>query len=77
VKELDDLVSNLKFLTLNNFGEDTNIDLSNLTIIGHGFGASSAILFSSKDQRIKKLITYDPLLLPLKNEIMSHSMSIS
>lgn len=30
--------------------------------MGHGFGATTALNMASKDDRIKKIITYDPWL---------------
>ena len=45
--------------------------MDNLTIMGHGFGATTAITVASKDRRIKKVITFDPWLAPIKDEILS------
>ena len=45
--------------------------MENLTIMGHGFGATTAITAASKDRRIKKVITFDPWLAPIKDEILS------
>ena len=39
--------------------------------MGHGFGATTAIMAASKDNRIKYVVTYDPYLLPLKDEILN------
>lgn len=38
-------------------------------MIGHGLGATTAISTASKDERIKKLMTLDPWLTPIKDEV--------
>jgi pimeloyl-ACP methyl ester carboxylesterase len=43
--------------------------LSKLTIVGHGFGGTTAVTMASKDDRIKKVITFDPWLPPIKDEV--------
>ena len=43
--------------------------MENLTIMGHGFGATTAIHYAAKDERVKKIITLDPWLIPIKEEI--------
>lgn len=50
--------------------------MDKLTIMGHGFGATTAIMVASKDNRIRNVITYDPWIAPLKEEIMSKSIMI-
>jgi pimeloyl-ACP methyl ester carboxylesterase len=45
--------------------------MDNLTVMGHGFGATTVIMAASKDNRIKKVVTYDPWISPLKDEILS------
>ena len=42
-KELDGLVSELTFLTKSALGEHAEIELKDLTVMGHGFGATTAI----------------------------------
>jgi pimeloyl-ACP methyl ester carboxylesterase len=39
--------------------------------MGHGFGATTAISIASKDDRVKKVISLDPWLTPVKDEIKS------
>lgn len=61
-------------LVQNNLSKPENechIDKQKLTIMGHGFGATTAIMAASKDNRIKYVVTYDPYLLPLKDEILN------
>jgi len=65
LKELDGLISELSFLTKEALGSNAEIEPKDLTIMGHGFGASTAIALAAKDQRIKKLITYDAWMKPL------------
>jgi Platelet-activating factor acetylhydrolase, isoform II len=48
--------------------------MDKLTIMGHGFGATTAIVAASKDNRIKKVITMDPYIVPLKEEILSKTI---
>jgi pimeloyl-ACP methyl ester carboxylesterase len=43
--------------------------LDNLTIIGHGLGGTTAVMAASKDKRVRRVITFDPWLTPLKEEI--------
>jgi pimeloyl-ACP methyl ester carboxylesterase len=43
--------------------------MNNLTIAGHGLGSTTAISFAAKDDRIKKVISLDPWLTPIKDEI--------
>jgi pimeloyl-ACP methyl ester carboxylesterase len=51
--------------------------MDKLTIMGHGFGATTAIAFASKDQRVKKVVTFDPWLSPLKEEIVERKITVS
>lgn len=46
--------------------------MDHLTLMGHGFGATTAISMGSKDDRIKKIISYDAWLTPLKEEISTN-----
>lgn len=45
--------------------------MENLTILGHGLGATTAILIGNKDERIKKIVSLDPWLTPIKDEVVS------
>ena len=45
--------------------------------MGHGYGATTAIAFAAKDDRIKKLITFDPWLMPIQEEIMSKTILVT
>lgn len=45
--------------------------------MGHGFGATTAILAASKDQRIKKVISYDAYLMPLADMIKSGELVLA
>lgn len=51
--------------------------MEKLTIMGHGFGATTAVVVASKDKRIKNVITFDPWLAPLKEEIVDRKISVS
>jgi len=51
--------------------------MDKLTIMGHGFGATTAIATASKDNRIKYVVTFDPYLVPLKDEILSKTIMVS
>lgn len=59
LRELDSLISEINFMTQTHLGEDAKLDLEKLTIVGHGFGATTAVAMAAKDTRVKKLITYD------------------
>lgn len=45
--------------------------------MGHGFGATTAIVMGSKDRRIRKLVTLDPWIAPLKEEILDKVIGIN
>jgi pimeloyl-ACP methyl ester carboxylesterase len=77
LRELDGLVSEITFITKEALGERGELDLSNLTIMGHGFGATTALAMAAKDTRIKKLITYDAWMFPLQEEIKTKTLTIS
>jgi hypothetical protein len=53
-----------------------DIDMDKLTVMGHGLGATTAIMAASKDNRIKKVVTYDPWVSPLKEEILSKTIIV-
>ena len=40
--------------------------------MGHGFGATTAINMASKDPRVKKVVSLDPWLVPLSEEIIKN-----
>jgi hypothetical protein len=44
--------------------------------MGHGFGATTAIIMAAKDSRVKKIVTYDPWLTPLREEITNKAIQI-
>ena len=44
--------------------------------MGHGFGATTAIVAASKDNRIKYVVSYDAWISPLKDEILSKTISL-
>jgi pimeloyl-ACP methyl ester carboxylesterase len=46
--------------------------MDHLTVMGHGFGATTSISMASKDPRVKKVISLDPWLIPLKEEILKN-----
>ena len=71
LKEIDSLIEELPFLSKLGLGENTSLDLDQLTLMGHGFGATTAIFAASKDKRIKNVISYDPYLIPLRDEIIA------
>ena len=51
--------------------------MDKLTIMGHGFGATTAVVAASKDKRIKNIITYDPWLQPLNDEIKDQTIIVA
>ena len=65
----------MEALAQSNLG--VNIDMGKLTIMGHGFGGTTAVLMASKDRRVKSLITFDPWLPPLSEEIESRAVSVT
>ena len=68
-RELDGLISELVGMTKNQLANDVELDMTKLTIVGHGFGGTTAVTMASKDYRIKKVLTFDPWLPPIKDEI--------
>lgn len=57
-KELDDLDDMLNFIASEAFEFNHEINLNDITLIGHSRGGGIAILKTSEDQRITKLITW-------------------
>ncbi|MFY0630515.1 MAG: alpha/beta fold hydrolase [Flavobacteriaceae bacterium] len=55
--ELDDLQSVLNWITSNEKVQN-EIDINNITLIGHSRGGAMATLTAAKDSRIKKLVTW-------------------
>jgi len=57
-KELQDLDDVINHFTSNNSIYKNNIDIQNITLIGHSRGGGIAIIKASEDPRITKLITW-------------------
>lgn len=57
-KELNDLGDILDFICSDRFPNKNDIDISNITLIGHSRGGGISILKASEDSRITKLITW-------------------
>ncbi|WP_033959413.1 alpha/beta hydrolase family protein [Psychroserpens jangbogonensis] len=57
-KELIDLDDILNLILSENFKHKNEIDISNITLIGHSRGGGISIIKASEDQRITKLITW-------------------
>lgn len=57
-KELDDLDSILNFFLSKNSDYKTEIDIKNITVIGHSRGGGISIIKAAEDSRITKLITW-------------------
>ena len=57
-KELDDLESLLNHLTSDENKYKNEIDLTNITVIGHSRGGGIALIKTAEDKRITKLITW-------------------
>ena len=57
-KELDDLDDIITFLTSEENEFLDQIDINNISVIGHSRGGGISILKTNEDQRIKKLITW-------------------
>jgi cephalosporin-C deacetylase-like acetyl esterase len=71
------LIQEIESLTSTNLGpQQTHLEMEQLTIMGHGFGGTTAIFVASKDKRIKKVVTFDPWLTPIKEEIESKSIAV-
>jgi cephalosporin-C deacetylase-like acetyl esterase len=51
--------------------------MDKLTIVGHGFGGTTAVLVACKDDRIKNVLTFDPWLPPIKEEIENGEIRLS
>lgn len=51
--------------------------MDKLTVMGHGFGGTTAIVAASKDKRVRRVVSYDPWLAPLKDEILDKSIMVS
>jgi len=52
VKEVNSLIDEISQITKTEFGDSVNVDMNNLTVAGHGLGATTAISLASKDDRI-------------------------
>jgi hypothetical protein len=48
-----------------------------VTIAGHGFGATTAIIAASKESRIRKIISYDAYLMPLSDLIKNGELVLT
>lgn len=82
MKEIDQLINEMQAMAQNSLssgenGAGADLDMEKLTIMGHGFGATTAIAFSSKDKRIKSIVTFDPWLSPLGDEILERQIAIT
>jgi hypothetical protein len=77
VKEIDNLLGEMNHIAKTSFGEGVELDMDNLTMIGHGLGATTAVSLASKDQRIKKVLTLDPWLTPIKEEIENKTIKVT
>ncbi len=61
----------------NSFGPSRlSLDMEKLTICGHGFGGTTSVVVASKDKRIKRVITFDPWLSPLHDDIVNRVISV-
>jgi len=74
-KEIHGFIDEIELVTKSLFGQ-ANLDMDQLTVIGHGLGATTAVSIGSKDERIKKIITLDPWLTPIKEEIASKTICV-
>lgn len=70
-REISNLIDELMILSKNQLGEEVHLDMDQLTVAGHGLGATSSIIFASKDGRAKRVISFDPWLQPVQEEIAS------
>lgn len=76
VKEIHGLIDELSNITKQYFGSEIELANDHLTVMGHGLGATSAISLSNKEERVKKIISLDPWLTPIKEEVMSKVISV-
>ncbi len=58
IKELDDLETIIDWVTSSNFNFKTEIDSSNITLIGHSRGGGIVTIKASEDPRITTLISW-------------------
>ena len=56
IKELDDLDQVLNWVELT-YGKHSNIDATNIILVGHSRGGGIAILKAAEDSRVKKLVS--------------------
>lgn len=66
----------MNHITKVQFGEEVSIDMDNLTIAGHGLGATTSVAIAAKDNRVKKVVTLDPWLTPIKEEIENKTIVV-
>lgn len=76
VKEIHALIDELANITQQYFGTQVEVATEHLTVMGHGLGATTAINLSNKEERVKKIISLDPWLTPIKEEVMSKVISV-
>lgn len=76
-KELDALVSEIQGIAKNQLTQDVELDMENLTLVGHGFGGTTAVTMAAKDNRIKKVLTFDPWLSPIREEIENQTIRMN
>jgi hypothetical protein len=70
-REIASLIGEIQGLAKNDLSQDVELNLDMLTIVGHGFGGTTAITVAAKDDRIKQVLTFDPWLPPIKEEIQN------
>ena len=68
-RELDSLISEIPTLARLALGDNAKLSMDKLTMMGHGFGATTAIYYASRDPRVRRVVSYDPYLIPLEGQI--------
>ena len=66
----------MNHITKVQFGDEVSIDMDNLTMAGHGLGATTSVTIAAKDNRVKKVVTLDPWLTPIKEEIENKTIVV-
>jgi len=75
-KEMDFLISTAEFLTEELFGTKVTLDKDNYCVAGHSLGATTAVLLAARDPRVKRVLTFDPWLTPLADEIKQGNVKV-
>lgn len=59
------------------FGNQIELDLSRLTVMGHSYGGCSAYKVASQDERVKHCVLFDPWMTPVEKEALDNKLGCS